>query len=76
MNCGWMLAGDFNDIASPFEKKGGVINSSRKCAKFVERINKCHLMDLGASGSKYTWRGTFYHGGARIYEKFDRGLNN
>jgi hypothetical protein len=71
----WMLAGDFNDIASIHEKKGGVTASRRKCTKFVDRINKCQLMDLGATGSKYTWRGPLY-AGTRIFERLDRALSN
>jgi hypothetical protein len=57
-----MLAGDFNYIASINEKKGGISASSRKCAKFVDRINRCQLVDLGATSSKFTWRGPIYAG--------------
>lgn len=35
-------------------KKGGATVSMRKCNRFVERINACKLMDLGAVGSKFT----------------------
>jgi hypothetical protein len=63
-----LLAGDFNDIAGPFEKKGG--------ARPLLRINSCNLMDLGFVGSKYTWRGPMFHGGGRIFERLDRALSN
>ncbi|KAK2451297.1 hypothetical protein QL285_010365 [Trifolium repens] len=76
MNDPWLLAGDFNDIANAEEKKGGVIASVRKCNKFNERITACNLLDLGSMGHKYTWRGTIYHGGQRIYERLDRALSN
>jgi hypothetical protein len=46
----------------------------RKCNKFQERINACNLLDLGAMGHKFTWRGPIYHGGQRIYERLDRAL--
>ncbi|MCI32166.1 hypothetical protein A2U01_0053378, partial [Trifolium medium] len=72
----WMLAGDFNDIACSAEKKGGVAASARKCNIFVERINSCHLLDLGYVGTKFTWRGPLYHGGGRIFERLDRALCN
>jgi hypothetical protein len=72
----WMLAGDFNDIACAAEKKGGAPISIRKCNKFKERMDMCHLMDLGAIGSKFTWRGPIYHGGQRIFERLDRALSN
>jgi hypothetical protein len=76
MKDAWLLAGDFNDIASVEEKKGGAIPSMRRCSKFRERINACKLLDLGAMGPKYTWRGPLYHGGQRIYERLDRALCN
>jgi hypothetical protein len=72
----WLLAGDFNDIASVEEKKGGAAASIRKCNIFRERINTCRLLDLGAMGAKYTWRGPMYHGGQRIFERLDRALCN
>jgi hypothetical protein len=71
-----MLAGDFNDITCPSEKKGGVRASFRRCKKFSDRINSCKLIDLGSVGSKYTWRGPIFHGGGRIFERLDRGLCN
>jgi hypothetical protein len=72
----WMLAGDFNDIACPSEKKGGVRALVRRCNTFVERMNACKLIDLGFVGSKYTWRGPIFHGGGRIFERLDRALSN
>jgi hypothetical protein len=76
MNDAWLVAGDFNDIACGDENKGGAAVSMRKCNKFQERINACYLLDLGAMGHKFTWRGPIYHGGQRIYERLDRALGN
>jgi hypothetical protein len=76
MNDPWLLAGDFNDIACAEEKRGGVIASSRKCSIFRDRINTCSLIDIGAMGPKFTWRGPVYHGGQRIFERLDRALCN
>jgi hypothetical protein len=72
----WLLAGDFNDILGANEKKGGAPICLRKCLKFKERIDACQLMDLGAIGSKFTWRGPTYHGGQHIFERLDRALSN
>ncbi|GAU35497.1 hypothetical protein TSUD_384520 [Trifolium subterraneum] len=72
----WMLAGDFNDIMCTEEKRGGVVASRRKCTIFKDRINSCKLIDLGAVGPKYTWRGPLFHGGQRIFERLDRALCN
>jgi ribonuclease HI len=76
MNDAWLLAGDFNDIVSADEKRGGAIASARKCNIFKERIDMCNLIDLGAVGPKFTWRGPMYHGGQRIFERLDRALGN
>lgn len=72
----WLVAGDFNDIASQDEKKGGAPINQRKCNIFMERIDRCNLMDMGAIGSKFTWRGPLYHGYSSIFEKLDRALCN
>jgi hypothetical protein len=76
MNESWILAGDFNDIMSLSEKKGGAPVSLRKCTKFKERVDACHLLDIGYVGPKFTWRGPIYHGGQRIFERLDRALGN
>jgi hypothetical protein len=72
----WLLAGDFNDIIGVNEKRGGAEASIRKCSIFRDRINECSLIDLGAMGAKFTWRGPKFHGGQRIYERLDRALCN
>ncbi|GAU43826.1 hypothetical protein TSUD_399190 [Trifolium subterraneum] len=68
--------GDFNDITCAADKRGGAQVSSRRCKNFKDRINACHLLDLGSIGPKYTWRGPIYQNGPRIYEKLDRALSN
>lgn len=56
----WLVAEDFNDIASPNEKQGGAPTNIRKCNTFVDRISSCNLMDMGAIGSRFTWRGPMH----------------
>jgi hypothetical protein len=46
--------GDFNEIVLPSEVKGGIF-SVNSADKFSEVIEKCRLIDLGATGSLYTW---------------------
>ncbi|MCI06146.1 hypothetical protein A2U01_0027202, partial [Trifolium medium] len=65
----WLLAGDFNDIMSQDEKQGGALVNFRRCRLFQERVNDCKLLDLGAVGSKFTWRGPIYEDGVRIFER-------
>jgi hypothetical protein len=76
MNEPWLVASDFNDIVGADEKRGGAVAASRKCQIFRDRINYCSLIDLGAMGAKFTWRGPVFHGGQRIYERLDRALCN
>jgi hypothetical protein len=76
INEGWLLAGDFNDIASQDEKSGGAPTSTRRCNNFLDNVNSCKLMDLGAVGSKFTWRGPLVQGNGRIFERLDRALGN
>jgi hypothetical protein len=72
----WLIAGDFNDIMNQSEKKGGAPVSQRRCDKFVDRINECKLLDCGAIGPHFTWRGPMFHDGERIFERLDRALCN
>jgi hypothetical protein len=76
MSGSWMIAGDFNDIASQEEKKGGAPASARKCNNFLDNINKCKLMDTGSVGTKFTWRGPLVQGHDRIFERLDRAMCN
>ncbi|XP_058751892.1 uncharacterized protein LOC131624996 [Vicia villosa] len=72
----WMLAGDFNDLADPSDKKGGAPISVRRCKNFLNRVNMCKLNELVSHGPKFTWKGPVYHGGQDIYEKLDRVMSN
>ncbi|XP_058769166.1 uncharacterized protein LOC131643032 [Vicia villosa] len=71
----WLLAGDFNDTAFDHEKKGGRTISINRCKKFLNNFEDCGLMDLGAVGPKFTWKGPIYKG-QRIYERLDRAFCN
>lgn len=44
--------------------------------RFVDRINSCQLLDLGAGGPRFTWRGGRYNGGERMFKRLDRALGN
>lgn len=72
----WLIASDFNDIATPTEKKAGAPVCLRKCQLFSDRINNCNLLDLGAIGSNFTWRGPLFNGQSRIFERLDLALSN
>ncbi|KAI9112268.1 hypothetical protein K1719_016791 [Acacia pycnantha] len=72
----WVVVGDFNDIASLSERTGGLGSSEARCSLFSDRIQSCNLMDLGAVGPKFTWRGPKLSGGRRLFERLDRAIAN
>lgn len=72
----WIMMGDFNEIANPNEKKGGVQPDLRKCLNFSNWMNDCRLMELTTIGTKFTWRGPKWNGRDRVFKKLDRVLCN
>ncbi|KAI9075071.1 hypothetical protein K1719_042969 [Acacia pycnantha] len=72
----WVLIGDFNDVASASEKTGGAEANFCRMALFSDWIQQCKLMDLGAVGPRYTWKGPISRGGRHLFERLDRGLAN
>ncbi|KAJ4822368.1 hypothetical protein Tsubulata_014296 [Turnera subulata] len=66
----WLLVGDFNVIVDSSERRGISISRSLVCKKFIDLIDQCHLLDLGFSGTPFTWaRG-------RVRKRLDRALAN
>ncbi|PNX77058.1 hypothetical protein L195_g033019, partial [Trifolium pratense] len=72
----WLMVGDFNEIASPEEKKGGAQVDIKKCQQFNSWINECNLLEVTTAGTKFTWRGPKWNGRNRIFKKLDRVLCN
>ncbi|XP_028071287.1 uncharacterized protein LOC114273695 [Camellia sinensis] len=76
MRSSWLAVGDFNDYTSLEERRnffqnqnvGGINN-------FVDRINRCNLMDLGCERPKLTWTNN-RQGLANVKERLDRALYN
>lgn len=71
----WIVAGDFNEVLLPSEKFGGFTLHTRRADRFRDCLNYCNLLDLGFTGSKYTWtnkRG----GGNTIVERLDSVVAN
>ncbi|KAA3471358.1 reverse transcriptase [Gossypium australe] len=69
----WVVLGDFNEITSSFEKKGGYLRSKRKMNEFRTTLEDCNLSDLGFVGRWFTWkRGKFL--ASNIRERLDRGV--
>ncbi|XP_060211999.1 uncharacterized protein LOC132639578 [Lycium barbarum] len=51
----WIIGGDFNVIVSDEEKQGGLPVSSNETLDFSTCIQSCGLIDVGFTGSKFTW---------------------
>ncbi|KAI9121662.1 hypothetical protein K1719_008695 [Acacia pycnantha] len=72
----WLLAGDFNEIKSPLEQKGGGRVNETRCRRFKEWIQHCNLLDIEADGPFFTWKGPKWEGLDRVYKRLDRCLCN
>ncbi|KAI9112471.1 hypothetical protein K1719_016394 [Acacia pycnantha] len=72
----WMCVGDYNEIRSPLEQKGGGRVSESRCDRFNEWIQRCNLIDVEAKGPFFTWKGPKWEGLDRVYKKLDRCLCN
>ncbi|KAA3468379.1 reverse transcriptase [Gossypium australe] len=71
----WLVVGDFNEITSSFEKRGGRLRSESQMAQFCNALEACDLVDMGFSGRWFTWeRGRFQ--ATNIRERLDRGVAN
>lgn len=75
MDLPWLVAGDFNIISSPEEKRGGAQPNLVAMQQFNECIMDAGLTDAGFQGNKYTWSNN-QQGYSRIWERLDRVLIN
>lgn len=67
--------GDFNEILSMNEKRGGAVRQEYQMDAFRDALEVCELRDLGYSGSIFTWkRGN--DASTMIRERLDRFLGD
>ncbi|CAL1383991.1 unnamed protein product [Linum trigynum] len=66
----WLLAGDFNSITCPSERKGGAKFNPQRTANFNACIRDCGLIDVGINGPKFTWSN------GKLSQRLDRALCN
>ncbi|KAH7861621.1 hypothetical protein Vadar_028497 [Vaccinium darrowii] len=52
----WLCIGDFNEVLSCDDNRGGKQCSQRRLALFHAMLNNCGLVDLEFKGPKFTWR--------------------
>lgn len=64
--------GDFNEILSPLEQRGGEFSRS-KAERFAATMDNCNLVDLDFFGGKFTWQKRC-RGGSLISPRLDRGM--
>lgn len=64
------LAGDFNSVTSSRERVGGADENFRLCLDFADCIEDCGLIDMGFSGSPFTWSRS------NLKQRLDRVLCN
>ncbi|KAL4632625.1 hypothetical protein ACB092_04G064900 [Castanea dentata] len=51
----WIIARDFNEPLVEDDKFGGRVVSMNRSLQFKDCIDKCNMVDLGFSGSRFTW---------------------
>ncbi|CAL1383060.1 unnamed protein product [Linum trigynum] len=67
----WLCGGDFNQVQSADEKKGGNLTAEPTMNEFNECLWYAGLQDMGFQGYPYTWDNSRRHGGF-IEERLDR----
>ncbi|KAI9082356.1 hypothetical protein K1719_035779 [Acacia pycnantha] len=70
----WLVAGDFNDIKTPLEQKGGGHVNETRCHRFNDWIEDCKLLDIETQFPFFTWKGPKWEGLERLYKRLDRCL--
>ncbi|XP_024004906.1 uncharacterized protein LOC112082048 [Eutrema salsugineum] len=51
------MCGDFNEILTPSEKKGGRVRNASSCLGFKTMMQVCGMTDLKSSGNPFSWVG-------------------
>ncbi|KAI9072054.1 hypothetical protein K1719_045979 [Acacia pycnantha] len=67
----WLLDGDFNDIKTSLEQKGGRRINENHSNRFNAWIQDCNLVDIEAKGPFFTWKGPKWDGLDRVYRRLE-----
>lgn len=71
----WVIEGDFNEPLTNVDKLGGRVISISRSLILKDCLDKCNMIDLGFSGSRFTWtNGRNAH--VLIQERIDRFFVN
>lgn len=68
MTDSWMVAGDFNNMLSPYERVGSSPVSLAEIKDFRECLVDCSLKDMRWRGCKLTWSNKHVDG-SRVWSK-------
>lgn len=71
----WLCVGDFNEVASLWEKQGGWGVNSNCMERFNNFVSDSGMMDLEFEGINYTWTNKI-EGDESIRERIDKALAN
>uniref|UniRef100_A0A2N9HKV4 CCHC-type domain-containing protein n=1 Tax=Fagus sylvatica TaxID=28930 RepID=A0A2N9HKV4_FAGSY len=71
----WCCAGDFNELVSGEEKKGGRPRPDAQMQAFRSVLDDCGFQDLGFNGPEFTWCNNRQYG-ATIWARLDRFVVN
>lgn len=71
----WFVCGDFNMVFTQANKKEGTPMGNSSNGGYARMINDLGWIDIGFSGSPYTWNNR-RRGAANIMERLDRGFTN
>nr|KYP74693.1 hypothetical protein KK1_007380 [Cajanus cajan] len=69
----WLVLGDFNEVMLSTECRGGQFSMAR-ASQFLEVLNDCNLLDMGAKGLRFTWYRN--HRGSMLAKRLDRAVCN
>lgn len=73
----WLIGGDFNEIMSSSNKKGGRPINTARSGDMWDMVHYCELIDLGFNGNRFTWLNKRYKNKySLIYERSNRFLAN
>ncbi|GER55493.1 DNAse I-like superfamily protein [Striga asiatica] len=68
---GWVIAGDWNDLVSNDEKRGGLSRNSSSFVGFQNFINNMEMQEIAQKGSFFTW-GNNRAGDGYVEERLDK----
>lgn len=71
----WVVAGDFNEMASYMDKEGGLPIEPRRIVTFRGMMDECKLRSVATKGVSYTWCNLRSEEGV-VRERIDRFLAN